>query len=77
MHIRFHSTCGTDLGRSIAVVTDNIHAIDVVKPAYRSPTFQLTAKAVWTKYRRRIKWAFGSGVSYFFYLLISSYFGMT
>ena len=32
MHIRLYSSCGTDLGRSIAEVTDNIHAIGVVKP---------------------------------------------
>ena len=32
MHIRLHSSCGADLGRSIALVTDNIHAIGVVKP---------------------------------------------
>ena len=46
MYIRFHSSCGTDLGRSIAMVTDNIHAIVVVKPVYGYPTFPLTAKAV-------------------------------
>ena len=46
MHIRLHGSCGTDLGRSIAEVTDNIHTIDVVKPVYGYPTFQLTAKAV-------------------------------
>ena len=26
MHIRLYGSCGTDLGRSIAEVTDNIHA---------------------------------------------------
>ena len=30
----FHSSRGTDLGQSIAVVTDNTHAIGVVKPVY-------------------------------------------
>ena len=30
MHIRLHSICDTDLGRSIAEVTDNIHTIGVV-----------------------------------------------
>ena len=28
-NIRFYGSCGTDLGRSIAEVTDNIHAIVV------------------------------------------------
>ena len=32
MHIRLYGSCSTDLGRSIAEVTDNIHAIGVVKP---------------------------------------------
>ena len=27
MHIRLYGSCGTDLGRSIAEVTDNINAI--------------------------------------------------
>ena len=44
--VRFHSRCGTDLGRSIKMVTDNIHSIGVVKPLYGIPTFPLTAKAV-------------------------------
>ena len=30
MYIRLYGSCGTDLGRSIAEVTDNIHAIGVV-----------------------------------------------
>ena len=34
MHIYLYGSCGTDLGRSIAEVTDNIHAICVVKPVY-------------------------------------------
>ena len=46
MHIRLYGSCGTDLGRSIAEVTGNIHAIDVVKPVYGYPTFSLTAKTV-------------------------------
>ena len=46
MHIRLYGSCGTDLGRSIATVTDNIHAIGVVKPVYRYPTFPLITKAV-------------------------------
>ena len=44
MHIRLHGS--TDLGRSIAEITDNIHAIGVVKPVYRYPTFPLTTEAV-------------------------------
>ena len=36
MHIRLYGSCGTDLGRSIAEVTDNVHAICVVKPVYES-----------------------------------------
>ena len=46
MHIRLYDSCGTDLGRSIAEVTDNIYAIGVVKPVYGYPTFPLTATAV-------------------------------
>ena len=46
MHIRLHSRCGTDLGRSIAVVTYNILANDVVQPVYVFSTFPLTATAV-------------------------------
>ena len=46
MHVRLYSSCGTDLGRSFAEVTDNIHAIGVVKPVYGYPNFPLTAKAV-------------------------------
>ena len=46
MHIQIHSSCGTDLGRSIAVVTDNIHAIGVVKPVNERSTFPLAATAV-------------------------------
>ena len=49
MHIRLHSGCGTDLGRSIAVVTYNVHAICVVKPVYGYRTFPLTVKAVLSK----------------------------
>ena len=30
-HIRLYDSCGTDLRRSIAEVTNNIHAIGVVK----------------------------------------------
>ena len=44
MYIRLYDCCGTDLGRSIAEITDNIHAIGVVKtglqvlnlPTYRN-----------------------------------------
>ena len=36
--VRLHSSCGTDLGRSTEVVTDNIHSIGVVKPVYGIPT---------------------------------------
>ena len=46
MYIRFYNSCGTDLGRSISEVTDNIQAIGVVKPVYVRTTFQLTATAV-------------------------------
>ena len=46
MYIRFHSSWGTDLGRSIAAFTDNIYAIGVVKPVYGYPTFPLTATAM-------------------------------
>ena len=46
MHIRLYCRCGTDLGRSIAEETDNIHAIGVVKPVYERSTFPLTATAV-------------------------------
>ena len=42
MHIRLHSSRGTDLERPIAVATDNIHAIGVVTPIYGYPTFLLT-----------------------------------
>ena len=46
MHIRLHGSCGTDLGRSIAEVTDNIYAIGVGKPVYERSTFPLTTTAV-------------------------------
>ena len=46
MHIRLHGSCVTDLGRSIAEVTDNIHAIGVVKPVYERSTFPLATTAV-------------------------------
>ena len=49
MYIRLYGSCGTDLGRSIAEVTDNIHAIGVVKPVYERSTFPLTATAVLSK----------------------------
>ena len=38
MHIRLYDSCGTGLGGSIAEVTDNIHAIGVVKPVYEHST---------------------------------------
>ena len=46
MYIRLYGSSGTDLGRSIAEVTDNIHAIGVVKPVNERSTVQLTATAV-------------------------------
>ena len=46
MHIGLHSSWDTDLGLSIAVVTDNINAINVVKPVYGNSTFPPTTKAV-------------------------------
>ena len=46
MLIQLYDSCGTDLGRSIAEVTDNLQAIGVVKPVYGYPTFPLTTKAV-------------------------------
>ena len=46
MHIRLHSSGDTDLGRSIAVVTENIQAFGVVKPVNGILTFPLTTKAV-------------------------------
>ena len=49
LHIRFYGSCGTDLGRSIAEVTDNIHAIGVVKPVYERSTYPITATAVLSK----------------------------
>ena len=44
--VRLHSSCGTDLGRSMEMATDNIHSIGVVEPVYGIPTFPLTKKAV-------------------------------
>ena len=46
MRIRLYGSCGADLGRSIAEVTDTIHAIGVVKPVYERSAFPLTARAV-------------------------------
>ena len=46
MYFSLYGSCGTDLGRSIVDVTDNIHAIGVVKPVNERSTFQLTATAV-------------------------------
>ena len=46
MYIRLYGSCVTDLGRSIAEVTDNIHAIGGVKPGYERSTFPLTTTAV-------------------------------
>ena len=46
MHIRLYGSCGTDLRRSIAEVTENIHAIGVDKPVYERSTFPLTTTAV-------------------------------
>ena len=45
-YTRLQGSCGTNLGRSIAEVTDNIHAIGVAKPVYKRSTFPLTATAV-------------------------------
>ena len=49
MYTPLQGSCGTDLGRSIAEVTDSIHAIDVVKPVYERSTFPLIATAVQSK----------------------------
>ena len=49
MHNQLYGNCGTDLGRSIAEVTDNIHAIAVVKLVNERSTSPLTAIAVWSK----------------------------
>ena len=49
MHIRLYGNCGTDLGRSIAEVTDKIHEIGVVKPVYERSTFPLTPADVYSK----------------------------
>ena len=46
MHIRLQDSCCTDLGRSIAEVTDNIHAIGGVKPVYVRITLPLTTTAM-------------------------------
>ena len=45
MHIRLYDSCGTDLGRSIAEVTDNIHAISVVKTGLRVPNLPTNRKS--------------------------------
>ena len=42
--VRLHSSCGTDLGWTIKMSTDNIYPTLVVKTVYRIPTFPLTAK---------------------------------
>ena len=34
MYIRLYGSCGAKLGLSIVEVTDNIHAIGVIKPVY-------------------------------------------
>ena len=46
MHIRLYGSCGIDLGRSNADVTDTLHAIGVVKLVYERSTFPQTAIAV-------------------------------
>ena len=46
MYIRLYDSCGSDLGRPIAEVTDNFHAIGVVKPVYERSTFPQTATTV-------------------------------
>ena len=46
MHIWLYGSCGNDLGRSIAELTDNNQAIGVLKPVYECSTFPLTATAV-------------------------------
>ena len=46
MPIWLYGSCGSDLGQSIAEVTDNIHAIGMVKPVYERSIFPLTATAV-------------------------------
>ena len=45
-HPIIYGSCGTELGRSIAEVIDNIHAVGVVKPVNERSTFPLTAIAV-------------------------------
>ena len=45
MHIRLYGSCGTDSGRSIAEVTDNIHTIGVVKPFYGVPNLPTNRKS--------------------------------
>ena len=49
MYTVLQSSCGTDLGRSTAEVTDNTHAIGVVTPVYERSTFPLTATAPQSK----------------------------
>ena len=46
MHILLYSSCDADLGRSIAEVTENSHAIGWVKPVYERSTLPLTAKTM-------------------------------
>ena len=56
MYIRCtYGSCGTDLGRSIAEITDNFHAIDVVTPVYEHSTFPLSATAVQSKGHIRLR----------------------
>ena len=48
-HIRLYGSYGVDLGRSITMATNKIHAISVDKPVCESSVFPLTAKAVQSK----------------------------
>ena len=47
--VRLHSSCGTDLGRSIKMATENSRSIGVVTPGYGISTSPLTATAVLSK----------------------------
>ena len=46
MHVRLYGGCGTDLGRLLAEVRNNIHAIGVVKPVYGYPNLPTTRKSL-------------------------------
>ena len=46
LHIQLYGSCGNDLGRLIAEVTDKFYVIGVVEPFYERSTFQLNVTAV-------------------------------